>query len=108
MDLTLFSIDNIFANLKKINPAINWAHAKPFPKEQSRCPKLPYDRDARIGVRRKPSNPDKTEKIFGYNAMITTSIEPELGIELPVGCITITGNAAEGNQFIPLSGNLAP
>ena len=36
MDLTLFSIDNIFANLKKINPAINWAHAKPFPKEESR------------------------------------------------------------------------
>jgi hypothetical protein len=67
-----------------------------------RCPKLPYDRDARIGVRRKPSNPDKTEKIFGHNAIITTSIEPELGIELPVGCITIAGNAQEGNQFIPL------
>ena len=67
-----------------------------------RCPKLPYDRDARIGVRRKPSNPDKTEKIFGYNAIITTSIEPELGIELPVGCITIAGNAQERNQFIPL------
>jgi hypothetical protein len=32
-----------------------------------RCPKLPYDRDARIGVRRKPANPDKTEKIFGYS-----------------------------------------
>ena len=58
-----------------------------------RCPKLPYDRDARIGVRRKPSNPDKTEKIFGYNAIIATSIEPQLGIELPVGCITIGGNA---------------
>jgi hypothetical protein len=67
-----------------------------------RCPKLPYDRDARIGVRRKPSNPDKTEKIFGYNAIIATSIEPQLGIELPVGCITIAGNAQEGNQFIPL------
>jgi len=67
-----------------------------------RCPKLPYDRDARIGVRRMPSNPDKTEKIFGYNAIIATSIEPHLGIELPVGCITIAGNAQEGNTFIPL------
>jgi hypothetical protein len=67
-----------------------------------RCPKLPYDRDARIGVRRKPSNPDKTEKIFGYNAVIATSIEPQLGIELPIGCVTIAGNAEEGNQFIPL------
>ena len=67
-----------------------------------RCPKLPYDRTARIGVRRKPSNPGKTEKIFGYNAVITTAIEPEWGLELPVACITIAGNAEEGNQFIPL------
>jgi len=67
-----------------------------------RCPRLPYDRDARIGVRRKPSNPDKTEKIFGYNAVITTAIEPEWGLELPVACLTIAGNAEEGNQFIPL------
>jgi len=67
-----------------------------------RCPKLPYDRDARIGVRRLPSNLDKVEKIFGYDAVITTSIEPQWGIELPVGCRTIAGNAEEGNQFIPL------
>jgi hypothetical protein len=63
---------------------------------------MPYDRDARIGVRRNPSNPDKTEKIFGYNAVITTAIEPQWGIELPVACLTIAGNAEEGNQFIPL------
>jgi hypothetical protein len=67
-----------------------------------RCPKLPYDTDARIGVRRKNSNPDKIEKIFGYNAIVCTSIEPQLGIELPVACATIAGNAEEGNQFIPL------
>ncbi len=67
-----------------------------------RCPKLPYDRDARIGVRRLAANPDKIEKIFGYNAIITTSIEPQWGIELPVGCVTIAGNAEEGNKFIPL------
>ena len=67
-----------------------------------RCSKLPYDRTARIGVRRKPSNPNKTEKIFGYNAIITTSIEPQWGLELPVACLTIAGNADEGNQFIPL------
>jgi hypothetical protein len=67
-----------------------------------RCPKLPYDRTARIGVRRNPSNPDKTEKIFGYNAVITTAIEPQWGIELPVACLTIAGNSEEGNQFIPL------
>jgi len=32
-----------------------------------RCPKLPKDTDARIGVRRDPKNPDKKQKIFGYN-----------------------------------------
>jgi hypothetical protein len=67
-----------------------------------RCPKLPCDRDARIGVRRKPSNPDKTEKIFGYNAVIATAIAPQVDLEIPVACITIAGNAEEGNQFIPL------
>jgi hypothetical protein len=67
-----------------------------------RCPKLPYDRTARIGVRRKSSNPDKTEKIFGYNAVIATAIEPQWGLELPVACVTIAGNADEGKQAIEL------
>ena len=67
-----------------------------------RCPKLPSDMEARIGVRRNPKNPDKIEKVFGYNAILTTSIELCLGIELPVGCLSIAGNAEEGNQFSPL------
>jgi hypothetical protein len=67
-----------------------------------RCPKLPYDQTARIGVRRKPSNPDKIEKIFGYNAVITTAIMPQWGLELPVAGITIAGNAEEGKQVIAL------
>jgi hypothetical protein len=72
-----------------------------------RCPKLPSDTEARIGVRRNPKNPDKIEKVFGYNAILTTSIELSLGIELPVGCLTISGNAEEGNQFIPLKEQLS-
>lgn len=71
-----------------------------------RCLKLPYDPDARIGVHRILSNPDKIEKIFGYNAVITASIEPQWGIELPTGCITIAGNAGEGKQFISLQEQL--
>ena len=67
-----------------------------------RCPKLPSDTDARIGVRRNPKNPDKLEKIFGYNTVFTTSIELSLGLEFPVGSLTISGNAEEGNQFIPV------
>jgi len=67
-----------------------------------RCPKLPADPDAKIGVRRNPQNPNHKQKIFGFNAVIGTSIELSLGIELPVACLTIAGNAQEGNQFIPV------
>jgi hypothetical protein len=47
-----------------------------------RCLKLPKDTDARIGVRRNPQHPDKKEKIFGYNAVLSTSVELHLHIEL--------------------------
>ncbi|HDH98635.1 MAG TPA: transposase [Deltaproteobacteria bacterium] len=65
-----------------------------------RCPKLPSDMDARIGVRRDPQNPNRKQKIFGFNAIIDTSIELSLGIELPVACTTIAGNAEEGRHYI--------
>jgi hypothetical protein len=65
-----------------------------------RCPRLPADMDARIGVRRNPQNPNRKQKIFGFNAVIDTAINLELGIELPVACTTIAGNAEEGKRFI--------
>jgi hypothetical protein len=65
-----------------------------------RCPKLPHDMDARIGVRRNPKNPDRIEKVFGFNAIIDTSIESDLGLELPVACTVIAGNGEEGRHFI--------
>jgi hypothetical protein len=65
-----------------------------------RCPKLPSDTEARIGVRRNPQNPNRKEKIFGFNAVIDTSIELSLGIELPVACSTLAGNAYEGKHYI--------
>jgi hypothetical protein len=64
------------------------------------CPKIPKDTDARIGVRRHPLYPDKKEKIFGYNAIISTSVEPHLGIELPVAVSNIAGNAEEGSYLV--------
>jgi len=64
------------------------------------CPKTPKDTDARIGVRRHPLYPDKKEKIFGYNAIISTSVEPLLGIELPVAVSNIAGNAEEGSYLV--------
>jgi len=64
------------------------------------CPKLPKDTDARVGVRRHPLYPDKKEKIFGYNAIISTSVEPQIGIELPVAVTNIAGNAEEGSYLV--------
>ena len=67
-----------------------------------RCPRIPRDLEAKIGCRRSKYNPDKTEKIFGFHVIISTTIEPELGIELPVACITKPGSAKDGNYLIPL------
>jgi hypothetical protein len=64
------------------------------------CPKLPKDTNARIGVRRNPQNPNKKEKIFGYNLVLSTSVELHLKIELPVAVTNIAGNAEEGSQII--------
>jgi hypothetical protein len=64
------------------------------------CPKLPKDTDAKIGVRRHRIYPDKKEKIFGYNAIISTSVEPHLNIELPVAVSNIAGNADEGSYLV--------
>ena len=64
------------------------------------CPKLPKDTDARIGVRRDTQNPNRKEKIFGYNLVLTTSVEMHLKLELPVAATNIAGNAEEGSQII--------
>jgi hypothetical protein len=51
-------------------------------------------------VRRNPQNADKKEKIFGYNAVLSTSVELELKIELPVALSTIAGNGEEADKLI--------
>ena len=42
----------------------------------------------------------KNIKIFGYNLVLTTSVELQLKIELPVAVTNIAGNAEEGSQII--------
>ncbi|MBA7650266.1 hypothetical protein ES703_58069 [subsurface metagenome] len=39
--------------------------------------------------------------MFGYQAMITTNIELEIDLELPVGCITSPGDELDGSYLIP-------
>jgi len=67
-----------------------------------RCPRMPYDLDARVGYRRSKYNPNKKEGVFGYQVIISTSIEPETGLEIPVACVTRPGSAHVGNYFIHL------
>jgi len=52
------------------------------------CPKIPADLQAKTGYRRANHNPNKKVMVFGYQAMITTNIEVEIGLELPVGCVS--------------------
>jgi len=64
-----------------------------------KCPKIPADLEAKIGCRRSKYNPDKVEKIFGFKATISTNIEPELALELPIDCIGGAGSDHDSHHF---------
>jgi hypothetical protein len=68
-----------------------------------RCPKIPTDTDARIGVRNDPKNSARKQKIFGYNMVLSTSVELDLKLELPVGVVNMAGNGKEGEKIIDLT-----
>ena len=92
LDRQRLCIKTLRSNVSAVNPADGSVTI--------RCPKLPKDTDARIGVRRDPKNPDRKEKIFGYDLILSTSVEIHLRIELPVAVTNIAGNADEGSQLI--------
>jgi hypothetical protein len=71
------------------------------------CPKMPSDREAKIGVHVDTKNPDKKEEVFGYLHLKTTDLNPELGLELPLGNSTYPGNTKEGTEFIAHRNKLA-
>jgi len=66
-----------------------------------RCPRIPADLEAKIGCKRSNHNPHKKVKAFGYQAMITTNIELEIGLELPVGCMTTSADKLDISYLIP-------
>jgi hypothetical protein len=70
------------------------------------CPKASKDLDARTGYRRDKENSNKIESIFGYKAVIITSLEAELGAEIPIAVITGPGNLDEAKEFKNLHENL--
>jgi len=66
-----------------------------------RCPRIPADLEAKIGYKRSNHNPHKKVKVFSYQAMITTNIQVEIGLELPIGCITTSADKLDGPYLIP-------
>ena len=72
-----------------------------------RCSKMPSDLEAKIGVHVDNQHPDHKEEVFGYVHLKTTDINPELGLELPVGNSTYAANTKEGNEFIAHRSKLA-
>jgi hypothetical protein len=46
--------------------------------------------NARIGVRNDPKNSARKQKIFGYNMVLSTSVEVDL--KLPVAVVNMAGN----------------
>jgi hypothetical protein len=71
------------------------------------CPKMPSDLEAKIGVHVDTKNPAKKEEVFGYLHLKTTDLNPELGLELPVGNSTYPGHTKEGSEFIAHRSKLA-
>ena len=71
------------------------------------CSKTPSDLEAKIGVHIDTKRPDQIEEVFGYLHLTTTDLNPDLGLELPVGNSTYPGNTKEGPKFIPHGSKLA-
>ena len=71
------------------------------------CPKMPSDLEAKIGVHMDTQHPDQIEEVFGYVHLTTTDLNPDLGLELPLGTSTYPGNTKEGSEFIPHRSKLA-
>ena len=88
LDKQQMCINVIRSNLTEINPSEGNGCFT--------CPKIPKDTDARIGVRRDPQNANKKQKIYGYNLVLSTSVELDLKLELPVAATNISGNGEEG------------
>lgn len=71
------------------------------------CSKMPSDLEAKIGVHVDNQHPDHKEEVFGYVHLKTTALNPELGLELPVGNSTYAANTKEGNVLIAHRSKLA-
>jgi len=81
---------------------LKWCHVSPDATGNpvGSCPKVPSDLDAKVGYHVDNQNPSKTERVFGYVHLKTTDLNPELGLELPLGNSTYPAAANEGHEFL--------
>jgi hypothetical protein len=88
---------------------IKWCHLRQDANGElmGSCPKMPSDLEAKIGVHMDTKNPDQIEEVFGYLRLTTTDLNPDLGLELPLGNSTYPGNTKEGSEFIAHRSKLA-
>jgi hypothetical protein len=88
---------------------IKWCHLRQDSDGEliGSCPKMPSDLEAKIGVHMDTQHPDQIEEVFGYLHLTTTDLNPDLGLELPLGTSTYPGNTKEGSEFIPHRSKLA-
>jgi hypothetical protein len=88
---------------------IKWCHLSRGANREliGSCPKMPSDLEAKIGVHVDTQNPTKKEEVFGYLHLKTTDLNPELGLELPLGNSAYPGNTKEGAEFIAHRSKLA-
>jgi hypothetical protein len=81
---------------------LTWCHLRQTSSGErvGSCPKVPSDREAKIGVHTDTQNPAQIEEVFGYLRLTTTDLHLDLGLELPLGSSTYPGNTKEGTEFI--------
>jgi len=81
---------------------LTWCRLRQGPQGEllARCPKVPSDLEAKVGDHIDNQDPSRQERVFGYRHQKTTAINPELGLELPLGNSTYPANADEGTHFI--------
>ena len=65
-----------------------------------RCPKFPSDGEAGVGYHGDNQNPGKKKRVFGYLQMTTTAVNPDLGLEFPIGNSTHPASVREGTVFL--------
>lgn len=81
---------------------INWCHGRQGPSGAllGSCPTMPSDLEANVGHHVETTDPAHHEEIFGSVHLKTTDLNPQLGLECPLGNSTSPANVNEGRECV--------